>query len=79
LVDLVVARLFDTGVEDVTRAAKAELAGLLVLDMRTVDGRTPVITCLQRLAQSLALSLERQEGALDRNRLLTAALAPRSR
>ncbi len=53
-VDLVARGLRDRGVEDVTTAAKVELAGVLHLDYATESGRTPLSQCLSRLCLSLA-------------------------
>jgi CRISPR-associated protein Cas1 len=65
LVDGVVARLVARGAEGVDRAIKKELAGVVTLDMRTQEGTTPVITCLERLATSLARAFETGEARLD--------------
>lgn len=63
--DLLVARLAAEGVGEVTSEAKREMAGLLILDMATAQGTTPVGTCLQRLATSLAAAYETGEVKLD--------------
>lgn len=58
MVDLMVFRLLGQGVSDVTTEAKRALAGLTAADMRTARGTTPLATCLERLATSLAQSFE---------------------
>jgi len=65
LVDLVVCRLRDAGLEEVDPESKARLARLLTLDMATARGTTPVLTCLERLAQSVARSYEQRTAQLD--------------
>ena len=58
LVDHSVYRLALSGVEEVTSDAKRVLAGVLMADMTTDRGTTPLQTCLERVAQSLAQSFE---------------------
>lgn len=58
LTDYLVASLLVAGKEEVTPATKRALASLLSLDMATEHGTTPVATCLERLAASLAASFE---------------------
>ncbi len=65
LVDLMVVRLVEHGATDVTPEAKRSLAGLLSVDMRTAQGRTPLGTCLERLAVSVAQSFEGNDSKLD--------------
>ena len=65
LVDLAVARLAGRGVAEVTPDAKRALAGLAFADMRTGAGVTPLATCLERLAISLAQAFESGEAKLD--------------
>jgi len=57
-VDCTVARLLAAGCREVTREARQELAGVLARDMVTERGTTPLQTCLDRAAQSLAQSFE---------------------
>ena len=64
-VDLMVARLRSSGIEEVTREAKHDLARLTAMDMRTDKGRTPLGTCLERLALSVARSFEEGKASLD--------------
>lgn len=58
LVDYAVARLVAAGQDDLTSEAKRELAEVLTMDMDTHRGTTPLQTCLERAAQSLAQSFE---------------------
>lgn len=53
-VDLTVRELIDGGVEDVTREAKQALAAVLITDVMSERGATPVASSLERLAFSLA-------------------------
>lgn len=57
-VDHAVARLVESGCAEVTSNAKQTLVGVLAADMRTGRGTTPLETCLERAAQSLAQSFE---------------------
>ncbi|MCK6449402.1 MAG: type II CRISPR-associated endonuclease Cas1 [Alphaproteobacteria bacterium] len=54
MVDLLVARAADMGHESVTKEIKRYLASVAALDLQTERGRTPLYTCVERLAQSLA-------------------------
>jgi CRISPR-associated protein Cas1 len=65
LVDLFVARLADAGQSEVTKETKRVLAEMTALDMRTREGTTPLGTCLERLAVSLAQAFESHEAVLD--------------
>jgi CRISPR-associated protein Cas1 len=65
MVDLLVVRLLAQAVTDVSVEAKRALAGVTSLDMRTAQGTTPVFTCLERLAGSLAKAYENGEAALE--------------
>ncbi len=56
LVDSEVRRLVAEGVHEVDVAAKRRLAALLVADLPTAAGNTPLATCLLRCAASLAES-----------------------
>lgn len=51
--DLLVCGLHRAGADGVNRDTKPELARILLLDMSTPEGISPVATCLQRLALSL--------------------------
>ncbi len=53
-VDREVHRLKCEGTTGVTPDAKAALARIMVVDLPTDDGLSPLMTCLERLAQSLA-------------------------
>ncbi len=57
-VDYTVSRLVASGCSDVSSEAKRALVGVLAVDMRTGRGTTPLETCLERAAQSLAQSFE---------------------
>lgn len=73
-VDYVVAGLVESGCDEVTPEAKQALAGVLAADMSTDRGTTPLETCLERAAQSLAQSFEDKRAALTfPERLLSEA------
>ncbi len=63
-VDYVVAGLVESGCDEVTPDAKQVLAAVLAADMSTERGTTPLETCLERAAQSLAQSFEDGRAAL---------------
>ena len=65
LIDYLVVRLAASGEDDVTPSVKATLALALSLDMATARGTTPVSTCLERLAISLATAFETGKPELD--------------
>lgn len=65
MVDLMVTKAIDAGHGGVTKDTKRYLASLASLDMQTDRGRTPIFTCLERLAFSLARSCERKKPDLD--------------
>src|SRR5581483_1226703 len=65
VVDFVVASLAAGGAREVTREVKRSLAEVLSLDMATARGTTPLFTCLERLALSLAASFETGTPTLD--------------
>lgn len=54
VIDREVHRLKADGILDVTSDAKAALARTMILDLPTEEGLSPVMTCLERLAGSLA-------------------------
>jgi CRISPR-associated protein Cas1 len=54
IVDREVHRLKSDGIEDVTGEAKAAMARTMIIDLPTAEGFSPVMTCLERLASSLA-------------------------
>ncbi len=58
LVDYTTACLLKSGCDDVTADAKSALAGVLTIDMNADRGVSPLQTCLERAAQSLAQSFE---------------------
>lgn len=65
IVDLAVARLAAGGAAEVTPEIKRHLAGLTIADMATTAGTTPLATCMERLAVSLAQSYESGAASLD--------------
>ncbi|WP_114857449.1 type II CRISPR-associated endonuclease Cas1 [Azospirillum brasilense] len=65
LVDILVHRLVAEGRLEVDRDTKRVLAGILVQDLRTEAGVTPLGTCLFRLASSLAQLLLGERPVLD--------------
>jgi CRISPR-associated protein Cas1 len=54
IADREVHRLWREGEEELSRDAKAALARLMVVDLRTEQGLSPMMLCCERLAQSLA-------------------------
>jgi CRISPR-associated protein Cas1 len=54
LVDREVHRLKGEGITEVTSEAKSALARLMVIDLPTEEGLSPLMTCLDRLTNSLA-------------------------
>ena len=64
LVDVTVVRLRSDGLDEMTTEAKQSLAAVLTMDMVTDRGTTPLQTCLERAAQSLAQSFESGKPAL---------------
>jgi len=65
MVDLAAARLGAAGHSELEPETKRVLAAVISADMSTEQGTTPLITCLQRLALSLAQSFENGEAKLD--------------
>ncbi len=65
LVDYLVTGLVAGGEFAVTPTVKVRLAGVLSLDVTTARGTTPVGTCLERLAASLAAAFEARKAELD--------------
>ena len=64
LVDYMAVRLVRAGSEEMTPETKRALAGVLTVDLATERGATPLQTCLERAAQSLAQSYEGGKAAL---------------
>ena len=58
MVDYTVAELVSHQREEMTIDVKRDLAAVLVMDIATERGTTPLQTCLERAAQSLAQSFE---------------------
>lgn len=65
LVDLVVKRLADEEMEEVTPEAKRKLAGILALELSSAVGAGSLSNCLLRLAQSLVKSFADGKAELD--------------
>ncbi len=57
--------LMASGVEQVTSEAKRALVSVMALDMDSDRGTTPLQTCIERSAQSLARSFENNKAALE--------------
>lgn len=53
-VDREVHRLKAEGIADLTGDAKTALARIMIIDLPTAEGVSPVMVCLERLASSLA-------------------------
>lgn len=64
-VDREVRRLVSQGVFEVDRDSKAELAKVMVIDLPTPIGLSPVMICAERLAQSLARAYAGDGDTLD--------------
>ena len=64
LVDYAVANLPRSDQNNLTVEAKRMLAEVLAMDMTTEKGTTPLQTCLERAAQSLARSFETRQPSL---------------
>lgn len=64
-VDIMVLSLVGAGVDEVTPQAKAALAAVLVRDLVTENGISPLVTMQLRVAQSLVRSLEDGKERLD--------------
>lgn len=65
LMDLAVLRLVEQGAEEITREVRAALVTVLSADMETARGTTPVSTCIERLAVSIAASFESGKAEID--------------
>jgi len=65
VVDSIVARLVHLGDSEVNRDTKKTLGNVLSIDMITERGATPLQTCLERAAQSLAASYEQQKAVIN--------------
>jgi CRISPR-associated protein Cas1 len=64
-VDREVWRLVHAGTEEVNRDAKTALARIMVIDLPTSLGLSPVMVCAERLAQSLARAFAGETDSLD--------------
>ncbi|HLY05089.1 MAG TPA: type II CRISPR-associated endonuclease Cas1 [Rhizomicrobium sp.] len=65
VVDREVWRLVQGGITELDRDAKAALARVMILDLPTTCGLSPVMTCAERLAQSLARAYAGEGAELD--------------
>jgi CRISP-associated protein Cas1 len=65
VVDREVWRLVGAGVSDVNKDAKAALARTMVIDLPTNLGLSPIMTCAERLAQSLVRAYAGEADILD--------------
>lgn len=65
IADLLVHRLISTGLNEVGREAKLRLARILLMDMETSVGTSPVGQCLHRLASSTARCFEGRSAKLE--------------
>lgn len=65
MVDLLVFDLVQNNVEELDQQAKEELARILVKDMTTKNGASPVVVCMEKLAFSLAQCFAGEESKLD--------------
>lgn len=65
IVDREVWRLVNAGTREVDRDAKATLARVMVIDLPTAAGLSPLMTCAERLAQSLARAHAGEGAELD--------------
>jgi CRISPR-associated protein Cas1 len=64
-VDREVSRLVRAGTLEVDRTAKAALARVMVIDLPTEVGLSPMMVCAERLAQSLARAYAGENDMLD--------------
>lgn len=64
MVDYRVSALVSAGCDEVTTETKRALTGVLTMDLASERGTTPLETCLERAAQSLAQSFEDAKPAL---------------
>ncbi|MEX2617160.1 MAG: type II CRISPR-associated endonuclease Cas1 [Alphaproteobacteria bacterium] len=65
LIDLAVFRLIADGNDELTPEVKAVLAAVTSVDMRSPRGTTPLATCIERLATSVARACVDGTGSLD--------------
>lgn len=64
LVDYTVVQLVIEGYAEVTPTTKRALSGVLTIDLATQRGTTPLATCIERAAQSLAQSYHDSQPSL---------------
>jgi CRISPR-associated protein Cas1 len=65
VVDREVHRLFRSGARELDPNTKAALARIMIVDLPTPAGLSPVMVCAERLAQSLARSFAGDANSLD--------------
>jgi CRISPR-associated protein Cas1 len=65
IVDREVWRLVKDGTSKVDRESKTVLARIMVIDLPTAAGRSPLMNCAERLAQSLARIYAGENSSLD--------------
>jgi CRISPR-associated protein Cas1 len=64
-VDREVRRLVSAGATEVDRDTKSELARIMVIDLPSDLGMSPLMTCAERLAHSLARAYAGESDRLD--------------
>jgi CRISPR-associated protein Cas1 len=65
VVDREVHQLVDRGIAEVDREAKADLARIMIIDLPTAEGLSPMMLCAERLTQSLARAYAGEAAALS--------------
>ena len=65
VVDREVRRLVERGIAEVDREAKADLARIMIVDLPTEEGLSPMMLCAERLTQSLARAYAGEAAALS--------------
>lgn len=65
IVEHAVFTLFSEGKIEIDQSAKQTLVNSLYTDLSTTEGTTPLVVCLQRLAQSLAMVYTKQTNHLE--------------
>ncbi len=65
IVDREVWRLSNAGVAEVDRDSKAALARIMVVDLPTRHGESPLMNCAERMVQSLARAFAGDGETLD--------------
>jgi CRISPR-associated protein Cas1 len=75
-VDVEVASIAATGITSVDTGAKRRLAALVAADIETGRGTTPLATCIERLAHSLATALAGETSDLELPRARSSVRTP---